>query len=104
MFMCVSIIIMLQCSPVDQHPTYWVGDYGGVRGADKMKAEIYARGPIGCGIDVTSEFEQYTGGIFSQEKLLIFINHEVSVSCTLYSVHVPSSSSLVSLSLHNFCT
>lgn len=44
-----------------------------------MKAEIYARGPIGCGIDVTSEFETYTGGIFSQEKLLVFINHEVSV-------------------------
>ena len=82
--MCTNIIyfvITLQCSPVEQHPTYWVGDYGGVRGADEMKAEIYARGPIGCGIDVTSEFEQYTGGIFSQEKFLIMINHEVSVSC-----------------------
>lgn len=64
---------------MDEYPTYWVGDYGSVRGADKMKAEIYARGPIGCGIDVTSNFEKYTGGIFSQEKLLIFINHEVSV-------------------------
>jgi hypothetical protein len=77
---------MLQCSPVDQYPAYWVGDYGGVSGADKMKAEIYARGPIGCGMDVTSEFEKYTGGIFSQEKFLILINHEVSVSCdTLYA-------------------
>ena len=83
--MYMYFAITLQCSPIEQHPTYWVGDYGGVRGADKMKAEIYARGPIGCGIDVTSQFEHYTGGIFSQEKFLIMINHEVSVSC--YTVH-----------------
>jgi hypothetical protein len=71
---------------VDQHPTYWVGDYGRISGADKMKTEIYARGPIGCGMDVTSEFEKYTGGIFSQEKLFVLINHEVSVSYyTLYA-------------------
>lgn len=45
-----------------------------------MKAEIYARGPIGCGIDATSQLEKYTGGIFSERKLFTFINHEVSVS------------------------
>ena len=44
-----------------------------------MKAEIYARGPIGCGIDATSKLEAYTGGIFSEKKLLPLINHEVSV-------------------------
>ncbi len=65
---------------MDQYPTYWVGDYGTVRGADRMKAEIYARGPIGCGIDATSALERYTGGIFSESKFLIMINHEVSVS------------------------
>ena len=30
-----------------------------------MLAEIYARGPIACGVAVTPEFEQYTGGIFN---------------------------------------
>ncbi len=65
---------------MDQYPTYWVGDYGTVRGADRMKAEIYARGPIGCGIDATSALEKYSGGIFSESKLLVMINHEVSVS------------------------
>ena len=69
-----------QCLAVEQHPTYWVGDYGIVGGADKMKAEIYARGPIGCGIDATSKFEKYTGGIYSEKKLFTMINHEVSVS------------------------
>ena len=70
----------LQCSAVNHHPTYWVGDYGSVSGADKMKAEIYQRGPIGCGISVTDKFEAYTGGIFSQFSLFPIINHEVSVS------------------------
>jgi len=30
-----------------------------------MKAEIFARGPITCGISVTDKFEDYSGGIFS---------------------------------------
>lgn len=74
----------MQCAKVDKFPTYWVSDYGSVRGADKMKAEIYARGPIGCGIDATSKLEAYTGGIFSEAKIFPMINHEVSVH-TLYS-------------------
>ena len=65
---------------MDQHPTYWVGDFGSVSGADRMKAEIFAHGPIGCGIDATGKLEEYTGGIFSESKLFVMINHEVSVS------------------------
>ncbi len=45
-----------------------------------MKAEIFARGPISCGIDATDKFEKYTGGIYSEEKLFAMINHEVAVS------------------------
>lgn len=44
-----------------------------------MKAEIFARGPIGCGIDATSKLEAYTGGIFSEWSLLPMLNHEVSL-------------------------
>ena len=45
------------CSKVENPPLWKVGDHGSVSGADKMKAEIFARGPIGCGIDATNEFE-----------------------------------------------
>lgn len=44
-----------------------------------MKKEIYARGPIGCGIDATSKLEAYTGGIFEQKKLFPMVNHEIAV-------------------------
>lgn len=44
-----------------------------------MKAEIYKRGPISCGIDATLKLDKYTGGIFEESKLLPAINHEVAV-------------------------
>jgi len=43
-----------------------------------MKAELYARGPISCGVDATAKFEKYTGGIYS-EKTFPSINHEIAV-------------------------
>eukprot|EP00479_Gromia_sphaerica_P003505 TRINITY_DN14090_c0_g1_i1.p1 TRINITY_DN14090_c0_g1~~TRINITY_DN14090_c0_g1_i1.p1 ORF type:complete len:111 (+),score=11.73 TRINITY_DN14090_c0_g1_i1:40-372(+) len=46
-----------------------------------MKAEVFKRGPIGCGIHSTKGLEAYKGGIY-EEKLdpnEIKMNHEVSV-------------------------
>jgi len=60
--------------------TLWkVSEYGSVSGEEKMKAEIYARGPIACSIDATSKLEAYTGGIFEENELLPIPNHVVSV-------------------------
>jgi len=58
---------------------YYIGDHYGVKGADKMKAELFAHGPISCGISVTDAFEAYTGGIYSEVKKFPRINHEISV-------------------------
>ena len=46
---------------------------------EETKAEIYARGPIGAGIDATDGLEAYTGGVYSESKLLNMINHEISI-------------------------
>lgn len=44
-----------------------------------MKAEIYSRGPIACGIMATNKFVQYTGGIYSEKRAFPSINHVISV-------------------------
>jgi cathepsin X len=64
---------------------YYVSEYYNVAGADKMKAELAANGPMGCGIHATDAFEttydlSVNDGIYSEEtKPWDMINHEISV-------------------------
>ena len=44
-----------------------------------MKNEIYTRGPITCGMQVTSKFLEYTGGVYSEVRPNPNLNHLVSV-------------------------
>ncbi|CAI5461919.1 unnamed protein product [Closterium sp. Yama58-4] len=80
------------CFPVANFTLWRVKQYGSVLSgsdedavgnrmsrADKLKAEIFKRGPISCGMDVTDQFEAYTGGIFHQFVPLPLPNHEVSL-------------------------
>jgi len=67
------------CSAITKEKRYMVGDYGSVSGADDMKAEIYSRGPISCGIDATDGLENYKGGIYSEWSAFPMINHIISV-------------------------
>ena len=53
------------CWSPSRYPVWKVLQYGPVSGADDMKAEIYARGPISCGIQSTPKFHEYSGGIFA---------------------------------------
>jgi len=91
---CEPLGICENCSPTNQTgpedencvavegPALWyAGDHGGVKGAAKMKAEIFARGPIECGIDATDGFEAYTGGIYAEKSgLFSRINHAISIA------------------------
>ena len=67
------------CWAQSKYPVWKVTQYGSVSGAEKMKAEIFARGPISCGIDATLKLEAYTGGVYEERKLLPQINHEIAV-------------------------
>lgn len=44
---------------------YSISEHGEVKGEQNMMAEIYARGPIACGVAVTKAFVEYSGGIFN---------------------------------------
>ncbi|KAG2529842.1 hypothetical protein JM16_001775 [Phytophthora kernoviae] len=68
------------CEPIKKFAKYYVTEYGSVSGADRMKAEIYKRGPIGCGVHATEKFEAYVGGIYSEHVMFPLINHEISVA------------------------
>jgi len=82
---CTSFNSCGTCSPdgscyhVTADKLYKVGDYGRVTGVTAMKTEIYARGPISCGIDATAALEAYKGGVFSEYKSDIGINHIISI-------------------------
>jgi len=68
-----------QCQPVTKFNRWKVSQYGTISGVDQMKAEIYARGPIACGVDATPAMDAYTGGIFSEDNPNPEINHEISL-------------------------
>jgi cathepsin X len=82
-----SYNLTLGCHDVDlahheHYPLYTVAEYGGVSGADNMKAEILARGPISCGILTSASFENYSAGVLQLPQPPTQnapLNHEVSI-------------------------
>lgn len=50
------------CVKIDQYRKLFASSVGSVAGAAAMKHEIYARGPISCGIVATNEMEAYVPG------------------------------------------
>ena len=51
-----------KCAGLSQYPNITISEYGSISGADAMAKEIFARGPISCGIDA-APILNYTGGI-----------------------------------------
>lgn len=75
------------CSAVKEYRRLLVAEHGRLDGAstNDLKAEIYARGPISCGIDATEELDAHEGlavqqgKIFKQFNKQPEINHLVSI-------------------------
>jgi len=51
------------CVGLKSYPNATIDEYGEISGSDAMMKEIYARGPISCGIDASPILE-YTGGVY----------------------------------------
>lgn len=73
------------CTAIKNDTWYYASDAYPVSGVNDMKAEIYAHGPISCGINATEQmiFHVEKGldeeGIYSEESFEPFINHFISV-------------------------
>jgi len=64
------------CVGLDRYPNATVADYGSVSGASAMMKEIYARGPIACGIDA-QPLLNFESGIVSKKGGMV--DHVISV-------------------------
>jgi cathepsin X len=77
---CYTCTTFGQCAAVPKYRKWKVSEYGSVSGYDKIKAEIYARGPVSCTIYADKELDAYTGGIFSQKLTFSYPNHIISLT------------------------
>lgn len=64
------------CAGLKVFPNATVTEYGSVSGPENMAKEIFARGPITCGIDA-NPLLKYTGGVISEKGT--GVDHVVSV-------------------------
>lgn len=66
------------CRGLIHFPNATIAEYGEVTGAEKMKKEIFARGPIACGLNA-DYIDEYRGGVLDVPDADRGINHIVSV-------------------------
>jgi cathepsin X len=65
-----------KCVGLSKYPNATISEYGSISGKSAMMKEIYARGPISCGIDA-SPILKYTGGIATDQGS--GVDHVISV-------------------------
>jgi len=83
---CSPVNLCGTCSPggacvsIPSPKRFLVGDYGKIPATvTAIKAEIFSRGPVSCGIDATRGLEDYKGGIYQEYLPNWRINHIISI-------------------------
>ena len=66
------------CSAISVFPNATVAEYGNLDDAEAVKREIYARGPVACGVNA-NEIRDYTGGIVDLPNASREIDHIISI-------------------------
>lgn len=68
-----------KCVDIVQYPNATIAEYGDVPPTvEALKAEIFHRGPVACGINAEPVIE-YTGGVFDDATADTGVNHIISV-------------------------
>ena len=70
------------CFGIYDYNRLTVTEFGVLWSYDEIKAEVYHRGPVACGIYATEFLDQeYKGGIYAEymEDMLLMLNHAVSI-------------------------
>jgi len=62
------------CSEIDEFPNASIAEYGTLPDAEAVKREIYARGPVACGVNA-NELLKYNGGIIDLPHASQEIDH-----------------------------
>lgn len=80
---CIGVPDVTNCHPITKFPKFGVAEYGNVLGVEQMKAEIFARGPIACGVD-SSPLDAFGYGpnrstVFTGGAGMLAIDHEIAV-------------------------
>jgi len=70
-----------KCWATTPNHMYHADRYYALSGKEKMQAEIFANGPIECGIQATDAFDEYEGGIYYelQKGGKWELNHAIAV-------------------------
>lgn len=70
-----------KCAELDFYPNVTISEYGSygiLSTPEKIKAEIYARGPVAAGVNA-EEILEYTGGVVNKPNADKGVNHIVSI-------------------------
>lgn len=68
------------CYPRSNYTRFKVSEYGRILGGrHQIKAEIYKRGPVSCGVMSTDKFHKYKGGIFKEFYQNLKENHILNI-------------------------